>query len=75
MSEASCIALVVAGGVLCVLTLPFPFNVYGVLLAYAAVRIAVADLSFRIVPDFHVAAIFIGGLIAILAGASPAGAH
>lgn len=71
MSQMSCIAGLVACGVVSTLTLPFPFNVYGALLGYAAVSIAVADLSLRIVPDFHVAAIFIGGLIAILSGASP----
>lgn len=72
MSETSCLALVVAFGVVSALTLPIPFSIYGALLAYAVVRIAVSDLSFRIVPDFHVAAIFVGGIIAVLLGASPA---
>lgn len=66
------VALVLSCGVLAGLMLSFPLNVYGLLLACAVARIVQSDLTFRIVPDVDVAAIFVGGIAAILAGASTA---
>lgn len=70
LSRSSCIAFVLGCGVVAGLILSFPHNVYGALLACVVVRIVQSDLTIRIVPDMDVAAIFIGGVAAILAGAS-----
>lgn len=50
--------------------LPLPQSGYAIILAFASLRIALADITHRIVPDLDVAVILVAGIAAALAAAA-----